>query len=37
MKKQPEEMSLEELVKLRDWMIARIKYLNYLIAEQKGA
>lgn len=36
MRKSPEDMSLEELVKVRDRMIKRIKYLNYWINEAKG-
>lgn len=36
-RKNPEEMDEAELVKLRDWMIHRIKYLNFLISEKKGS
>lgn len=32
-RKKVEDMSFDELVKLRDWMLKRTKYLNFLISE----
>lgn len=37
MRKKPEDMSYEELVGLVDWMLKRVKYLKFLMAEIKGS